>query len=470
MPASILTSSGRSPLPVIVREHPLASLIVVALLVRFALTPLYANLPDGALDEGYWKYWMYHIQDGGVLNIFRTTDTDYVGYHWVLWALAAIYGVIGGPYTDTTPLLHILVKMPSIAFDVVLILAVFHATRMLVQEDESGGHARRQEQGGHVGPPLHETRLPLVAAAIIAFQPAVLYDSAVWAQTDSAITAAMLGAIVLAYAARPAFSGVSYALGLAVKPHPVILGPLLLLALLRSGGVRAAIIAGAAGIVVAAIVLGPWILHGDGGRIIDVYRHLFSKDHNRLSELAWNLWWPFDYAGDPRPGGAVFGAMPLLTYRLIGLALSAAAAALARAYAAARPGLRFALIAAASRRSRSTRCRSPRTSATCTRSSLLPVAMIDRRWFWLYVPVSATFFLNLVVVAPPVRELMDRWVYGEFGVAIAVVNVALFAAFTAVLVAGVFDWLRALAAPASNLQRPASDRGNTQPVNATPAV
>jgi hypothetical protein len=32
---------------------------------------------------------------------------------------------------------------------------------------------------------------------VIAFQPVVLYDSAVWAQTDAAVTVAMLLAIVL---------------------------------------------------------------------------------------------------------------------------------------------------------------------------------------------------------------------------------------------------------------------------------
>jgi glycosyl transferase family 87 len=434
--------------PSIVREHPLAALIVAALLVRFALAPLYAYLPNGLLDEGFWKHWMEYIDSDGVLNIFRTTDTDYVGYHWVLWLLAGIYNVIGGPYTQTTPSLHILVKMPSIAFDVALILVVYHATRLLVREDLTPQPPLRQAERGSPGAQsAGESRLPMIAAAVIAFQPAVLYDSAVWAQTDSAITAAMLGAILLAHAGRPALSGASYALGLAVKPHPVILGPQLLLVLLRNGSVRAAMIAGAAVVAVAAIVLGPWILHGDLGRIIDVYQLLFSKDHNRLSELAWNLWWPFDYAGDPRPGSALFGAMPFLTYRLLGLALSAAAAALALAFATTRPGLRFALIAAAYQAfafyalpvAAHERYLYPFLGL------LLPVAMVDRRWLWLYVPVSATFFLNLVVVAPPIRELMDRWVYGEFGVAIAVVNIALFAAFTVVLANGVFGWARSRA-------------------------
>lgn len=397
-------------------------------MLRLALTPLYAYLPNGLLDEGFWKHWMEYIHRDGFLNIFRSTDTDYVGYHWVLWALALIYDVIGGPYTQTTPSLHILVKMPSIAFDVVLILVVYKATAMLVREAGADGVL---------------ARLPLVAAAVIAFQPAVVYDSAVWAQTDSAITAAMLGAILLAHAARPAQAGASYALGLAVKPHPVIVGPLLLLALLRSGGVRAAVLAAAGVVVVTAMVLGPWIAHGDLGRIIDVYEVLFTKERARLSELAWNFWWILDYRGDPRPGSDV-ASLPFVTYTGLGLALSATAAALAFAYAAARRGLHGMLIAAAYQAFafHALPISSHERYLYPFLAFLLPVAVLDRRWLWLYVPVSTTFFLNLIVVAPPVREFMDRWVYSLFGVYVAGVNTALFAAFTAVLVAGVTSRLR----------------------------
>jgi hypothetical protein len=453
------------------RKHPLALIIVAAVALRLSLTPLYAHLPDGLLDEGFWKHWMYHLHHDGFLNIFRTTDTDYIGYHWVLWPLAEIYAVIGGPYTQTTPSLHILVKMPSILFDVILILVVYHATRIVVGENLTPRPPLHQvERGSVVGnltprPPLRQAergsveRLPLVAAAIIAVQPAVVYDSAVWAQTDSAITAAMLGAILLAHAARPTWAGAAYALGLAVKPHPVIVGPLLLLTLLRHGGMRAAMIAGAAVVAVAAIVLGPWILHGDLGRIIDIYQLLFTKDHNRLSELAWNLWWPVDQAGDPRPGTIVFDALPFITYREMGLALSVAAAGLSFAYAMARPGLRFGLIAAAYQAfafyalplSAHERYLHPFLAL------LLPVAMIDRRWFWLYVPVSATFFLNLFIVAPPVPSWMDRWVYDGFGVGVAYVNIALFSAFTLVLAAGVLDAARTRMAQRSSPAEGESD-------------
>jgi hypothetical protein len=183
-------------------------------------------------------------------------------------------------------------------------------------------------------------------------------------------------------------------------------------------------------------VLGPWVLHGELSRIIDVYQVLLSKDHHRLSELAWNVWWIFDYAGDPRPGTEIVGP---LTFRVAGLALSACAALLALAYAATRPALRFALIAASYQAFAfyALPIASHERYLYPFLALLLPVAVVDRRWLWLYVPVSATFLLNLVVVAPPIESLADRWVYSIFGTWVSGANMVLLAGFTMVLVSGV---------------------------------
>jgi Gpi18-like mannosyltransferase len=426
---SRLAEAKLQAVPRLLAAHPLAAIVAAGIAVRLALTPLYAYLPDGLLDEGFWKHWMERIDQHGVLNIFRTSDTDYVGYHWLLWLMSMIYDVIGGPYTQTTPSLHIFVKMPSIIFDVILILVVYRATLMLTANDQSGVPASRL--------PLLATRLSpaLVAAAVIAFHPAVLYDSAVWAQTDAAITAAMMGALLLAYSARPLGAGASIALGLAVKPHPVIAGPLLLLTLLRHGGWRAIALAAAAVLAVAAIVLGPWVLHGDTARIIDVYEKLFTPERFRLSELAWNGWWIADTAGDPRPGDAVFGVMSWLTWERLALTLSFAAAALAFAYAWRRPGLWALLIAAAYQAFAfyMLPVGSHERYVYPLLAFLLPAAVLDRRWALLYGAVSATFFLNLIVVAPPVKEFADRWVYSWFGAWVGAANVALFAGMTLAL-------------------------------------
>lgn len=415
------------PIRRLISAHQLLLLIVVAVLVRLALTPLTANLPNGLTDEGFWKHWMRAIHNDGVLNIFRTTNTDYVGYHWVLWLMTLAWDAVGGSYSEQDTPLHIFVKLPSIIFDVVLILAVFGATKTVLREH--GGWS-----------PERAHRTALLAGAIIAFQPAVLYDSAIWAQTDSAITAAMLGAIVLAFRGKPFSAGAVWAIGLAIKPHPVILGPVLLLLLWRSGGLHSAMRAGAGIAVVATMVLGPWILHGELLRIIDVYEVLFTRERDRLSELAWNLWWVFDYRGDPRPEARIIGTVPL-TFKQAGLIVSMLSGALALAYTWFRPGLRGALVAAAYLAfafyawpiGAHERYLYPFLGL------LLPVVLVERRWSPLYAALSITFFLNLFVVAPPLARWMDQWVYEEFGAIVAGINAALFGVCTVMLLHGVWQ-------------------------------
>ncbi len=437
-PRGVDTDVGRLP-----RQFLL--LVAIAVALRVALFPLFAWLPNGYFDETAWKYWMEQIHQHGVLNIFRTTTTDYVGFHWILWLLSIVYAWIGGPYTATTPSLHVLVKVPPLVFDVALMVTVYAATATLVRGERTDraaaaeGRARqpaRTRRGAWTDARVR--RLALAAAAVIAFQPAVVYDSAVWAQTDAAVTAAMLGSLVLAARGRPATGWMVWTLGFLLKPQPVIIVPVLLLVTLRGGGVRAigrSLLGSAA---VAGVVLGPWIAHGDGGRIAGVYHGLFLATYPRLSAGAWNLWWFWDLNAahhstlDPVPG------MTFLTYRMAGGALSLAAAGVAFAYAWMRPGLRGALVAAAYLAfafyvvpvSTHDRYLYPFFGL------LLPVAMLERRWLWLYAPASAVFFANLFASAPPLQSLSGQLVDQRVTLWFAGFNLALFAAFTLTLAWG----------------------------------
>ena len=399
----------------------LALILLVAVAVRIALAPLYAYLPNGYLDEGFWKYWMQRIHEHGVLNIFRTSDTDYIGYHWVLWLLSMAYAAIGGPYTQTTPSLHLLVKVPSIVFDLALIVAVYAATLTLARQSRLESAARTAA---------------LAAAAVVAFHPVVLYDSAVWAQLDGAVTAAMLASVLLVATGRPGTGWAVWMLGFLIKPHPVIIVPVLLVLTVRRHGVRALVRSALAVAGVAAIVLGPWLLHGDAANIATTYKALFDANYERLSASAWNLWWFRDVAAHPGPDEAMFGAAPMLTYRHVGLALSAAAGALATVYVWRRPTLRDGLLTASYLAlafyvlpvSTHERYMYPLVAL------LLPIAALEPRWRWPYAIASTTLFLNMVVAAPPVASLSGRWIESPFSLAVAAVNVALFAWFTGVLV------------------------------------
>ncbi|MHB8377587.1 MAG: hypothetical protein ACYDEB_11620, partial [Dehalococcoidia bacterium] len=294
----------------------------------------------------------------------------------------------------------------------------------------------------------------ITAAAVIAFQPAVVYDSAVWAQTDAAVTAAMLGSLVLAARGRPATGWMVWALGFLLKPQPVIIVPVLVLVTLRGGGPRALgrSLAGAA--AVAGAVLGPWVAHGDGGRIADVYHGLFLATYPRLSAGAWNLWWFWDLNAAHHSTLDAVPGMTFVTYRMAGGALSLAAAGVAFAYAWMRPGLRGALVAAAYLSfafyvvpvSTHDRYLYPFFAL------LLPVVVIERRWLWLYAPASAVFFANLFCSAPPLRSLSAQLVDQPATQWLAGFNVAMFALFTLVLAWGALPRRRAIARGAEERQ------------------
>ena len=193
------------------------------------------------------------------------------------------------------------------------------------------------------------------------------------------------------------------------------------------------------------LVLLPWMLHGDALRLTQAYGALFSSDYGRLSVSAWNTWWFVDRAAAIEPRDAVIAALPFISYRLLGLVLSASAAVIAAGYTSVHRDLRGLLIAGAYLAfafymlpmSIHERYLFP------VLALLLPVAVADRRWMWIYGPVSLTLFANMFVIAPPVHAWSGRWVEAPFIPFVAGANVALFFAYSAVVTR---DAVRALPA------------------------
>jgi dolichyl-phosphate-mannose-protein mannosyltransferase len=402
----------------------LSLVLLLSLLVRIPFIPLFAYLPDGSLDESDWKGWMQALHEHGFLNIFRDSDTNYVGYHWVLWPLSLVYGWFGGTYGHGNGgALHVLVKTPIIGFDMLLICVVYAATALIAAPGEARDAATVTERA---------TKLALIAALVIALQPGAIYDSAIWPNTDSLATACMLAAIVLAFQGRVGIAGAVWAFGFLMKPQPIVILPLLLLIAFRRDGLRAILRAGLAGAAVALVMTGPWLLHGDLIRILKVYRLLFHDRAPVLSWSAWNLWRFWDATVAP---AADDRAVLFLTYRTIGLGMCAVAASIALGYAWIRSDLRGLLVAGAYLVfafyilpvTTHERYLFPFLGL------LLPVAMVERRWFWIYVPVSVLFFFNLVVAAPPVKSWDGTHIHDPLFLAGAALNVLLFLIYTAVL-------------------------------------
>jgi hypothetical protein len=394
----------------------LLAILAAGALVRLLLFPTTAHLTEVFTDEFTFKRHVVFIHDRGLLDAFTDTNTSYVVYHYLLWLLSIPYGWLGGAFDTESPGLKVLVKLPPLLIDLATVLVAYLVAAQLT-------------------PPAWRAWGPLAIAALVAFHPVVVYDSAVWAQIDAVIALAAMGGIAPAAANRPALACAVLAVGLLTKPQPVIFGPVVAVLVLRTSGWSGLGKGAAAAAVVTIIPLLPWILTGGTRDIVDVYRGLFSNNNGvtALTQNAWNLWWFIPFETVPQSTDVMFSVGGVdVTYQRFSLGLSALAGALAVAYAWRFPDLRGGLMAA------SYIAVAFYVLPTSTHERYMypfvilaaPLLLVDARMRFVYPVLSGTLFLNMVLVAPPVEVWMLRWDDALFTHYIAGLNVLVFGALT----------------------------------------
>ncbi|HWH24379.1 MAG TPA: hypothetical protein VNW68_05735, partial [Candidatus Limnocylindria bacterium] len=394
----------------------LAALLLGGLLLR--LTIAYVLFPGSgfASDIGTFTAWANTLARTGPGEFYATTTfSDYPpGYLYVLWLVGGLGNLLaplagGDPFAATGAL----IKMPPMLAD----LAVGYLLYRLVR-------AWRGERA-------ESHRLGLIAAGIYLFNPVSWYDSALWGQTDAVGALVVLlgvaalvrgnseGAAALAVLAalvKPQFGIVFAPVVAAVLFHRHVLRPgagprlpLLVPARLRPlvgewfeeerGPWRLVSSAAVAGVLLV-ILLAPFAL--------DIISFLQRMTHTAggypwLSVNAYNPWALVGAGGNPPlafGGGWSPDREPLigpLSGVLIGAALLAGAYLLGMARLAWRPDRRSIVVVAL-------------FLALCffilpTRVherymfpifGLLPLlAVVDRRWLWATVALSAGAFINM---------------------------------------------------------------------------
>ena len=79
-------------------------------------------------------------------------------------------------------------------------------------------------------------KVALVSMALYAFNPAVIYNAAVWGQFDAVYTFFLVLSLMLALKSKPVPSAVVFALGLLTKPQGIALLPLIVLLIYKKNG------------------------------------------------------------------------------------------------------------------------------------------------------------------------------------------------------------------------------------------
>lgn len=409
--------------------YPLLALLAVALAVRLPLLPLTAHLSGDYSDLLIFKQWAALIHEGGLANVYEDPGVNYIGYNYFLWAAGLVYGWLSPQFDTSSFRLDLLVKAPPVLFDLLLVWATFAvSSRLLERHPEAVDGASQRFPILRRLPMPPSVALALLPAAAVAFAPALVYDSTVWAQTDGVITFFILSAVLALATGRPAIALFLWAVGFTIKPQPLFVLPLLLAFAFwqwRWKGLGKAVIGAAAGL---GLMYGYWLVNGKGAELLHVYEMLFTPQPT-LSMQAWNLWWLPAIHTQPLPddtllsiGGASLG------YKNASMLLFGAAALLALAYLRRHRDLTGLLEACA---------------FMAFAFYMLPVSVHERylypffvlaapvlvmrpRWLLLYAPLSVTFFLNVFIVGPAYKPFATRFLYSELTVGVAALHTLIF--------------------------------------------
>lgn len=207
---NVLRNSVLSVIPKSFYKLPL--LLLAALLVRLC----FLSFDGFHIDVQTFEAWTLTLRDLPFSSFYaRAGFADYPpGYLYVLAFLARIYTIIGTGDTGYA-VLHLLVKLPGIVFDLVNIGLTYMLVRRFVNEGRA-----------------------LFAAAFVAFNPAFIFISAYWGQVDSVAASFVLLTLLAVDSGlrkrwKPlrvgTLSWTALAISVLIKPAALLLAPLVLL-------------------------------------------------------------------------------------------------------------------------------------------------------------------------------------------------------------------------------------------------
>lgn len=413
-------------------------LVLLALLIRLPLLPL----PGHGYDLGFFVRWTDAVHRNGLSDVLDSTRVDYPAFPIILWPLAESYGPFVEQPAATDDTFYRLVKLPGVLGDLAVVAAIFLVSRRLFEQSTAGTRARLTLSGWL--PLLRSIRIAaadraaLLAASLWAFNPAIIYDSAYWGQIDSLIALSMLGSVGAMLAGRPGLAGLALAAGFAVKPQPIVLAPVIAATVFqRFGlcGVMRALVGSAAGL---ALMLSYFVVNGQLADIVDIYVRIFGF-REQLSYNAWNIWWPVEAFANPTPGDVVLSVAGVgLTYESLSVLLLFPATLAAVGFSLSRRDY-FSLLLAAS-----FTIFSVFMFATAVHERYLiyifallaPVALLDRRWLFVYCSLSTTVLLNLSASLPPYEPWGELVNGAGSSLALTSINAVLYVSVGSAILAG----------------------------------
>ena len=248
-----------------------ALLLGIILAVGFVMRLGFAFSAGNEYDIGVNQGWAHSAAELGIVRSYQAQvdGTMLPNYPPLSIMVFAVTGhayrlLVSHTYDVHLPAYRLAIKLPAIIADIASCVLLFFLFRRL--------------RGRHWG---------LAAALIYALHPVVIYDSAVWGQTDSLYTLALLITFLGAAHNRWWICGLSLAAAFLLKAQTIALVPLIgILAMANDRRFMQFLLGGS--LMMCAILL-PFAVENRLMNIVDVYHSSIGTFPN-LSKGAANLW------------------------------------------------------------------------------------------------------------------------------------------------------------------------------------
>jgi dolichyl-phosphate-mannose-protein mannosyltransferase len=207
----------------------LAGLLFASLVVRILLFPN----PGFENDLHTYESWFNTAATYGPRPFYNVVSwTDYPPFNvyifWVFGLIAKNLSLFG------SNLIRYIIKLPPNIFDLATSTLIFIFVRK-----------------------HHNSNMALTATALYAFNPAIIFDAAVWGQFDPIYTFFLILSLLLALESKPELAAASFMVGILTKPQSIALAPLMIFLFFRKFKWRRMITSLAAAAVTLFVVILP---------------------------------------------------------------------------------------------------------------------------------------------------------------------------------------------------------------------
>jgi len=238
-----------------------AGLLSLSFLIRFLLFPTqgYAN------DLATFASWFNTAAENGPRVFYSMVSwCDYpplnVYFFWGFGSLARALSLHG-----TSAMTYVIKLLPNI-FDTATAFLIFVFIRRRLSFESA-----------------------FLATALYAFNPAVVFNAAVWGQLDAIYTFFLLLSLLLALASKPELSAVTFSLGILTKPQSVALLPLIAFMIFKKNGWRRLLTSFLAAASALFVVIIPFQWSNPITFLSDIYFGAYGG-YQFTSVNAFNMW------------------------------------------------------------------------------------------------------------------------------------------------------------------------------------